>query len=164
MSYEGYYQLLCANGHANGSIDAYSFDDKLGPCACGAPVNQHNSVDETNGCEGDPCICGARELVEIEPAQTETCNLGHAHVVKPARYEFGPVLCHTNIVVIPTPFGSAEDGQEVEAHAAKNHDAECSCPGAQKARHQAGMAKPTDDPHFPDCNCQDCLDAFEDIQ
>ena len=94
MSFEGYYQLLCANGHANGSVDVYIYDYERRQemiCECGAPINKTNLVDQTNGCEGNPCICGAKELEEIEAPVLETCNLGHQHVIKPGRYRFGKV-------------------------------------------------------------------------
>lgn len=58
MSYEGYEQLLCANGHA-WAIDAYADafeDDNYHPRKChdcGGMAVWGNSVDETNGVNPD---------------------------------------------------------------------------------------------------------------
>lgn len=102
MSYEGFVQVLCAQGHVD-VFDAYD-DERSERCQevldtqtmqlCGAEWAERNSVDETNGCEGNPCICGEKDLEVIEPPVVETCNLGHKHEVKPGRYKFGKVGCH----------------------------------------------------------------------
>jgi hypothetical protein len=49
MSFEGYFQLLCANGHYF-TADAYYYDTHEDcPClACGAEVVWENLVDTTN--------------------------------------------------------------------------------------------------------------------
>ena len=57
MSYEGFYEYLCKNGHYH-SWDVYDPDkpDQYKPYECpdcGAGVDKFYSVDHTNGCEGD---------------------------------------------------------------------------------------------------------------
>ena len=48
MSYEGYEQVICINGHA-WNIDAYESSYGLGDCPyCKSRPIWHNSVDETN--------------------------------------------------------------------------------------------------------------------
>lgn len=47
MSFEGYYQLLCKNGHTT-SIDCYVHDDEM-KCHCGENFVWKNLVDVTNG-------------------------------------------------------------------------------------------------------------------
>lgn len=92
MSYEGFVAVICENGHV-AHFDAYDEEDAA--CSyCGAAWAQRNNVDQTNGCEGDPCICGGRELVEIAPAIVETCNMGHGHEIEAARFTFGDVKSH----------------------------------------------------------------------
>lgn len=52
MSFEGYYELLCENGHFAKSYDIYGdFPDKCD--YCGAPFTHHHMVDQTNGPDED---------------------------------------------------------------------------------------------------------------
>jgi len=82
MSYEGYNQFICTSGHRFDTPDNYGSRPR---CAiCGEEPAWCNSVDETN-CESYGVIRDFSSLL-IEPEQVETCNLGHAHVVKHARY------------------------------------------------------------------------------
>jgi hypothetical protein len=85
MSYEGYEQYLCQDGHY-WEQDAYYENDTSCPImGCGKPVAWCNAVDTTND-DGNPidlkverdavfCVC-------------PTCK--HAHVVEAARYQFPP--------------------------------------------------------------------------
>ena len=86
MSYEGYYQLLCANGHEF-SADALDFGHD-GKCPhCKADSVWWNGVDQTND-DGDKDIV---ELTEIEPAKMCQCNeCDNMHMVAPARYALPP--------------------------------------------------------------------------
>lgn len=83
MSYEGYNQFICKNGHR---FDAHeNYGSQRDRCdVCQAEPAWCNSVDDTN-CESDGVILDFSSFV-IEPEQKETCNLGHAHVIKHARY------------------------------------------------------------------------------
>jgi ribosomal protein S27E len=110
MSYEGYVQVLCANGHYN-TYDAY--DDPFGvydepesipTCkVCGENLVWRNGVDETNGCEargGGDCLmelskeeiekcrgCGYVDLVEKTPAKYCQCKeCGHTHMIEEPTY------------------------------------------------------------------------------
>lgn len=87
MSYEGYEQMLCENGHLR-ELER-SFDELVdwfcdapwNGDKCEAPLAASNSVDETNG-EG----YGYRKPIELTPAVTQVCDMGHTHVVCEATY------------------------------------------------------------------------------
>lgn len=98
MSYEGYVQLLCPNGH-NWNIDCYQFDTgyypvdspvELPPChfcpVCKQKYAWSNSVDQTN--------CDEHGYIELEidvPAVICKCEkCGIEHVVEPIRYKIPP--------------------------------------------------------------------------
>jgi hypothetical protein len=53
MSYEGYEQLLCANGHYSENHNIYNYDDqfanKCGVEGCEADIIWENDVNTTNG-------------------------------------------------------------------------------------------------------------------
>lgn len=71
MSYEGYDQVLCSNGHLS-CLDAYEtfMCEEDWRCHCGAPIAFTNSVDETNGDS-----FGFMDMGEFvsEPAVFEEC-------------------------------------------------------------------------------------------
>lgn len=48
MSYEGYEQHICANGHLFYNYDIYYFERPTIVCHCGADSVWQNSVDDTN--------------------------------------------------------------------------------------------------------------------
>jgi hypothetical protein len=106
MSYEGYEQVLCRNGHLH-SCDCYEFmcyeqadsEDEnscytLWHCpTCGEIAAWINSVDVTNGswdvdeCGDEVRIDGYVELEELSPAETCSCpQCGHTHVVSKPTY------------------------------------------------------------------------------
>ena len=96
MSYEGYTQLLCANGH-NEEIDCYSDPDDQ--CSCGAAWIWWNAVDTTNGSfdidgtgkETPVRIDGFVSLVEKEPNQLCVClGCNNVHIRKSATYQLPP--------------------------------------------------------------------------
>lgn len=79
MSYEGYEQLLCVNGHER-VVDVYE-DLKTWRCSCGEKLAWFNCVDQTNGSfERDPVtgedvrIDGYVELEVDREAVGETCE------------------------------------------------------------------------------------------
>lgn len=81
MSYEGYCQCLCANGH-------YFVDDGRGDVEstcpeCKSTVAWSNGVDDTN-CDSYGEI--DMEMLIAQRAGTATCNLGHVHETSPAIY------------------------------------------------------------------------------
>lgn len=107
MSYEGYEQILCKNGHYT-CFDCYSVPDLENDWSC-SYCNERavwsNSVDETNGiCEEDNCpemysgsekcdICPKRidgyvELEVKEEEEIEICKCcGSSKVIKERTYK-----------------------------------------------------------------------------
>jgi len=93
MSFEGYYQTMCENGHyyefdvydaPRGQIDASSDERSVeGWCnslvdgkPCNKPEAWSTLVDITNGAED-----GRVELVLLKHPVYKTCDLGHNHLV-----------------------------------------------------------------------------------
>lgn len=85
MSYEGYSQFICKNGHYSHQDEKY--DSAPDPCTCGAEYIWENQVDETN--------CDAHGVIPMDVINsfiltnevTEVCNLGHKHVTAEAIYK-----------------------------------------------------------------------------
>ncbi len=87
MSYEGYNQLLCANGHLSG-CDCYDFLGNDEVCSiCGAAIVWSNSVDQTNGDEVGFIADSSWEKLLIKPAAVKACkHCGHVSILEPATY------------------------------------------------------------------------------
>ncbi len=88
MSYEGYDQCLCKNGHLSEfdcSASYYDEDDRKCP-NCGEEIVFTNSVDQTNGEYYGKILDLTWLHLQISPAKEEVCNLGHTHVMEEARY------------------------------------------------------------------------------
>lgn len=96
MSYEGYDQYLCANGHLR-TFDAFELMeyDENGPftnepkkCSCGAPFVFHHGVNETNGqIEGCPETFSYPFEVAT-PDEYSTCECcGMKRLVKEVTYK-----------------------------------------------------------------------------
>lgn len=87
MSYEGYYQQWCPNGHYD-ECDALQHDWDERCIDCGEPYVLEHSVDLTN--DGGPSGKGwgyIQPEVDI-PAVTETCeHCNHTRTVKPEIYK-----------------------------------------------------------------------------
>lgn len=79
MSYEGYEQYLCAQGHY-WIRDVYYSGDIACPHCKGDAV-WYNAVDETNGSFSDTGerIDGYLDLQILTPPQPHTCDCGHTH-------------------------------------------------------------------------------------
>jgi hypothetical protein len=90
MSYEGFEEHLCANGHLR-IFDAFdSIIDEDMKCNCGAPFVFCHSVNQTNGViAGDSSTVGYHFRIDT-PAKFEICNLGHRHVIEEIRYKIPP--------------------------------------------------------------------------
>lgn len=85
MSYEGREQHICANGHQFDTNAKYQFDESPVYCQyCGAESVWYNPVDDTNG-EAYGEIVDWRSL-QLTAGYSETCNLGHLHVIEEATY------------------------------------------------------------------------------
>ena len=81
MSYEGYTQNICKNGHL---FDRDAFSRTI--CDCGAEAAWPNQVDETN-CYGVGFIPFEEfKKLMLTPTRVKTCNLGHQHVLEEATY------------------------------------------------------------------------------
>ena len=88
MSYEGYSQFICKNGHYFTLDCSYADDNPECPNCFSKPIWE-NGVDQTNGCEstddnpsdlshthekvGD-CICGYVSLELVEESRCDKCN------------------------------------------------------------------------------------------
>lgn len=89
MSWEGYQQIMCKNGHLY-SVDANTFASECKCPHCSEKSVWSNIVDTTNGSFDDS---GTRIDGYVEPKEkTEsvhcTCtSCGHVHISKPATYE-----------------------------------------------------------------------------
>lgn len=85
MSFEGYYQILCVNGHLDGE-DVYSFDEKTWRCRhCRASAQWINKVNTTNGSWDFDAETGEQiridnhvELEKCRPA--EFCDKCHQEI------------------------------------------------------------------------------------
>ena len=84
MSYEGYEQHLCKNGHRF-FCDCF---EEVGVCpVCEVESIWSNPVDETN-CESYGIIPEWEwKKLLIKDAVVETCNLGHHHITSEAIYK-----------------------------------------------------------------------------
>jgi hypothetical protein len=89
MSFEGYYQVLCKQGHYE-TFSVYHMDPEDWLCsACGSGAKWWNLVDLTNGSYDDD---GTRidgyvyiEGIEFFPCKCNTC--GVVHYTSPAVYK-----------------------------------------------------------------------------
>lgn len=84
MSYEGYWQCICQNGHYyTDGADAYNEEEPCGICK--TPSAWRNQVDETN-CDswGEIPFDLLKKNFLISEEVIETCNLGHRHITKHA--------------------------------------------------------------------------------
>lgn len=90
MSYEGYEQHICANGHWFETEPSCYFsddDDDAPKChICLAKSVFYNCVDDTNGESFGVILPEAMKLLELTPMVVETCNLGHKHITKKPTY------------------------------------------------------------------------------
>lgn len=95
MSFEGYYQFMCPNGHS-WEEDVYS---TTGQCyICKQMACWNNTVDTTNGSfeinsdgfETTVRIDGYVDLEVLTEAELHTCTCGHRHTVKPTSYKLPP--------------------------------------------------------------------------
>lgn len=96
MSWEGYDQVLCANGH-QGTLDAFYCEFGVhpldSPCHCGAKIVWWNQVNETNGSHEmidgkEVRVDGFVYLKEKTPNIFCTCSgCGNNHISKGATFE-----------------------------------------------------------------------------
>lgn len=90
MSFEGYYQRLCKNGHLSCEDVYMSDNENYWRCSnCKEPLAWWNLVDQTN--EPDE---GKIELEEKEPATACQCHCGHIHVAVAKTYRIPDNVGH----------------------------------------------------------------------
>jgi len=109
MSFEGYYQVLCKNGHYE-AFSVYWDEPEFWKCGdCGEPCAWWHIVDVTNGSydeEGNR-IDG---YVELETEKQFICvcpTCGVAHETAPARYKIPKGVGHTEMP--KNPWGDYDD-------------------------------------------------------
>lgn len=96
MSYKGYVQAICENGHRY-DFEAYE-SDAVCPVCKGRPSFE-NGVDNTNGCSHGHVLSEEWDRFLLGVETVVTCNLGHPHVVQHATYriptkeELKPLRC-----------------------------------------------------------------------
>ena len=80
MSFEGYYQVLCENGHLN-TWDVYSSPEENIRCHCGKKFVWKNLVDQTNGSfDNNNRIDGYVELeIETKAEECKCSKCGNTH-------------------------------------------------------------------------------------
>lgn len=78
MSYEGYVQIICVNGHLY-EQDYYSSQEK---CTCGAKEEYRNYVNNTNGDH-----VGRKEFQQYQERKYMTCVDGHIHAFDVMKYK-----------------------------------------------------------------------------
>ena len=82
MSYEGYSQVICENGHyfTRDCFNNYS-------CYCGGKDAWENMVDQTNGPDQGEIPIEDMQKFIIEPAKTKTCaHCNHTETYEQAKY------------------------------------------------------------------------------
>lgn len=85
MSYEGYSQVICKNGHLSSIPEDYGMN--LNPkCHCGQKWAWWNHVNQTNCDDVGIIPDSVMDTFIVTPEKTETCSLGHAHIVSEAVY------------------------------------------------------------------------------
>jgi hypothetical protein len=113
MSYEGYDEYLCANGHY-GAFDVYQDTPK--ECRCGAAWAWYHSVDQTNGWdESDPVCCDAPKIEIGGDPVPHVDYLGNQYFTCNTR--FAPDGPAWNQIAQGTS-GSAQDAQRLDPQGA----------------------------------------------
>ena len=85
MSYSGYFQLLCEQGHYS-EVECYTYNhcSDTHICQhCESHIIWEHLIDTTNDCGNDQRV----KLEEIVPDIVDVCDdCGHETIVEPARY------------------------------------------------------------------------------
>lgn len=88
MSYEGYVQRLCEDGHYS-TVEAYFTSNDMDNCPvlvngnpCAKPIAWTNDVDQTND-NGDDTVV---TLTRTHDTRTHTCECGNVHTIEPDRF------------------------------------------------------------------------------
>lgn len=86
MSWEGFDQCICDNGHFFCG-ESYCYEEPNECPICKSKIAWRNQVDDTN-CDswGEIPIGLLQKHFLVTPEKNETCNLGHSHIVEHAIY------------------------------------------------------------------------------
>lgn len=82
MSYDGYTQNFCVNGHF-WEEPVFGYSSKQTCPECNQPKALSNSVDDTNGERFGEIPPDQLEELMLTKATYEVCNLGHRHQTSP---------------------------------------------------------------------------------
>ena len=88
MSFQGYYQLMCDNGHIYAE-NASLWDDFRTCPHCNAACVWSNLVDQTNDDGADDVVDFGRPIAPArvcDPAPNCPCGKSHAVILEPERY------------------------------------------------------------------------------
>ena len=89
MSFEGYYQVLCENGHYT-AFDVFDEPEKQECGICGASRAWENLVDQTNGSYDDDSVTridGHVDLEMVNDGVLDRCvTCGQPTAVEPPKY------------------------------------------------------------------------------
>ena len=87
MSFEGYEEHLCQQGHL-WCVDVYDWEHDHKCPDCGGPAVWTNVVDQTNGIDEDTGEGLGTKFEVLEPATYEKCDkCGHSEQLTPTRYK-----------------------------------------------------------------------------
>lgn len=84
MSYQGFAQCLCSQGHLY-EINAYETNDNCPICQSECVF--YNGVDDTNGEMSGYIPDTIWQKLIISPMVQKTCDLGHTHIITYATYK-----------------------------------------------------------------------------
>ena len=83
MSYEGYVQVLCANGHYHSFDENYDSDETVECPDCGANIVWRNRVDDTNGESYGKVPMGVLEVLrEVREVTKEVIDGRHVQTTR----------------------------------------------------------------------------------
>lgn len=86
MSYEGYEQWICENGHYQTGSDRYHLTVEPKCHFCSAAIVWGNPIDDTNCDSYGEIPMELLNKFRVSEEVVETCNMGHPHIVKHAVY------------------------------------------------------------------------------
>lgn len=87
MSYEGFEQHICENGHLFEKVCDYAFCETESKCpTCNAKSVWYNAVDQTNGEEYGVILAGEWERFKLSDGVVKVLNCGCPHTIKKATY------------------------------------------------------------------------------
>lgn len=127
MSYEGYVEYYCGNGHRIGSRDCYE-DSPIKCPVCGNTEMIRDSVDQTNGCEcSEGYVCHAHpkikesDIIKYDPVECLECN-GSGSV----KTIFHEVIQCCSIPTCAKCFGTGKEYKTLFTHSGEESCINCS--------------------------------------